>query len=135
MQKLPTKGIHHNLMFFFLWSTKMNTNQDNHVIIKSAAKNFEIGVENHSLTKSDKFSPHSLFMNLIYLNASMKPRVKDIHGINTVKIQAIIPDHFKNLLLKYFPKIIKAIPIEKSVIKVYKKFIIVSFFAVLTLQD
>ena len=41
MKKLPTKGIHHNLMSFFLWSTKMNTNQDNHVIIKSAAKNFE----------------------------------------------------------------------------------------------
>jgi hypothetical protein len=57
----------------------------------------------------------------IYFNPSMKPREKDIHGINTVKIQDIIPAHLKNLSLKNFPIIINIIPVDKSVIKRFKK--------------
>lgn len=77
MQKLPTKGIHHNLMSFFLWSTKMKVNQANQVIIKSAAKNFEIGVENHSLAKSDKFSPFTSNHGTKIVNGMIVPSTEN----------------------------------------------------------
>ena len=60
-------------------------------------------------------------MKFVYFNPSMKPREKDIHGINTVKIQDIIPNHFINLSFKNLPIIINIIPVAKSLIKRFKK--------------
>ncbi|MBU3146847.1 hypothetical protein [Clostridium sp. CF012] len=60
-------------------------------------------------------------MKFVYFNPSMKPREKDINGINTVKIQDITPKHFMNLSLKNFPIIINIIPEDKSLIKRFKK--------------
>ncbi len=60
-------------------------------------------------------------MKFVYFNPSMKPREKDIHGINTIKIQHIIPTHFMNLSLRNFPIIINIMPIDKSLIKRFKK--------------
>lgn len=60
-------------------------------------------------------------LKFVYFNPSMKPREKDMHGINTVKIQDIIPNRFMNLYFKNFPIIINIIPVDKSLIKRFKK--------------
>jgi hypothetical protein len=56
----------------------MNTSQTNHVIIKSAAKNLEIDVDNHSLTKRGKFSPFVSIHGTKIVNGMIVPRTESI---------------------------------------------------------
>jgi hypothetical protein len=55
----------------------MYTNQTTQVIRKSAAKNFEMGVENHSLTKRGKFSPFASSHGTKIVNGMIVPRIEN----------------------------------------------------------